>query len=157
MDLAPGAPIVAAPVQLAANELVNHELLELPGLRVTLDRLVYAPELPSPPTQPHSFVYFISIHNDSDRAVTIKGRKWVVTNAHDEVTVVEGDGVVGEFPRIVPGEKFSYQSRHVLETRRGIAEGSYLGVDDAGRRVIVRIPTFEMIVPEGRGPKEMWA
>jgi len=30
-------------------------------------------------------------------------------------------------------------------------------VDDAGRRVIVRIPTFEMIVPEGRGPKEMWA
>ena len=95
MDLEPEAPIVAKSVRLAANQLVNHELLELPGLRVTLDRLVYAPELPSPPTQPHSFVYFISIHNDSDRAVTIKGRKWVVTNAHDEVTVVEGDGVVG--------------------------------------------------------------
>ncbi len=136
---------------------MNNEPFELPGLRVTLDRLVYAPELPSPPSQPHSFVYFISIHNDSDRAVTIKGRKWVVTNAHDEVIVVEGDGVVGEFPRIQPGEKFSYNSRHVLDTRRAIAEGSYLGVDEQGRRVVVRIPAFEMIVPEGSGSPEMWA
>lgn len=136
---------------------MSSELLELPGLSVTLDRLVYAPELPAPPDRPHSFVYFISIHNGSDRTVTIKGRKWVVTNARDEVLVIEGDGVVGECPVLAPGEKFSYNSRHILDTSRAIAEGSYLGVDDLGRRVAVRIPTFEMVVPGGAGPKEMWA
>ena len=135
---------------------VNSDLLELPGLSVTLDRLVYAPELPAPPDRPHSFVYFISIHNGSDRTVTIRGRKWVVTNARGEVLVIEGDGVVGETPVLTPGEKFSYNSRHILDTTRAIAEGSYLGVDDLGRRVVVRIPTFEMVVP-GAGAKEMRA
>lgn len=140
-----------------ADRIVKNDLLELPGLRVTLDRLIYAPELPSPPDKPHSFAYFISIHNDSDRTVTIRGRKWVVTNARGEVMAIEGDGVVGQFPVLNPGEKFSYQSRHVLDTTRAIAEGSYLGVDEQGVRVVVRIPTFEMIVPEGGGAKEMWA
>ncbi len=139
------------------NDTLKNDLLELPGLSVTLDRLVYAPELPAPPDKPHSFVYFISIHNGSDRTVTIKGRKWVVTNARGEVTVIEGDGVVGEFPVLRPGEKFSYNSRHILDTSRAIAEGSYLGVDEQGVRVVVRIPTFEMVVPGGAGPKEMWA
>ncbi|NDA69213.1 MAG: ApaG domain, partial [Verrucomicrobia bacterium] len=63
----------------------------------------------------------------------------------------------GEFPVLRPGEKFSYNSRHILDTHRAIAEGSYLGVDEQGVRVVVRIPAFEMIVPEERGPKEMWA
>lgn len=137
--------------------IVKNDLLELPGLSVTLDRLVYAPELPAPPDKPHSFVYFISIHNGSDRTVTIKARKWVVTNSRDEVTAIEGDGVVGEFPVLRPGEKFSYNSRHILDTPRAIAEGSYLGVDEHGTRVVVRIPTFEMVVPGGRGPKPMAA
>jgi len=129
------------------KQFVKSDLLELPGLSVTLDRLVYAPELPAPPDKPHSFVYFISIHNGSDRTITIKGRKWVVTNSRNEVLVIEGDGVVGEFPVLRPGEKFSYNSRHILDTTRAIAQGSYLGVDEQGARVVVRIPTFEMVVP----------
>jgi ApaG protein len=136
---------------------VKTDLLELPGLSVTLDRLVYAPELPAPPDKPHSFVYFISIHNGSDRTVTILGRKWVVTNADGEVTVIEGDGVVGEQPVLAPGEKFTYNSRHILDTSRAIAEGSYWGVDDCGRRVFVRIPTFEMVTPQDTGTGEMWS
>ena len=138
------------------ERIVKNDLLELPGLSVTLDRLVYAPELPAPPDRPHSFVYFISIHNGSDRTVTIKRRKWVVTNSRNEVTAIEGDGVVGEFPVLKPGEKFSYNSRHILDTPRAIAEGSYMGVDEEGVRVVVRIPTFEMVVPEG-GAKTMRA
>lgn len=136
--------------------VVKTDFIELPGLRVTLDRLVYTPELPSPPDRPHSFVYFISIHNDSDRTVTIRGRKWVVKNSRGEVTAVEGDGVVGEFPVISPGEKFTYNSRHVLDTGSAVAEGSYIGLDDRGNRVLVRIPSFEMVVPEdGGGAREM--
>ena len=80
--------------------------------------------------------------------MTIKGRKWVVTNAQKQITVVEGDGVVGQFPTIEPGGKFSYNSRHFLDTETAVAEGSYLGLDALGRKVITRIPLFRLTVPK---------
>lgn len=120
----------------------------LDGLRVTVDRVVHAPRPPGEGDRAHPFVYFITIHNDSDETVTIRGRKWVVTDSDGEVTVVEGDGVVGKFPRIEPGESFSYNSFHMLATTRGRAEGSFFGVAEDGRRVMTRIPPFEMEVPE---------
>jgi ApaG protein len=120
---------------------------EPPGLRVTVDQVRYQPSVATPPDRPHCFVYFISIHNDTDLEVTIKGRKWVVTNERGEITAVEGDGVVGQFPAIPPGEKFSYNSFHLLDTGSAVAEGSYLGVDSSGRKVLTRIPRFKMTVP----------
>ena len=123
------------------------DLVELPGLRVTVDRVAYNPEAQTPPDRPHCFVYFITIHNDSKLPVTIKGRKWVVTSDRGDVTVVEADGVVGQFPLIEPGGDFSYNSYHLLDTRSAVAEGSYLGVDPTGRKVITRIPKFRMSVP----------
>ena len=124
------------------------DFLELPGLRVTVDRLVHYKEAQTPPDRPHCFAYFITIHNDSDVAVTIKGRKWVVTNTRGEVTAVEGDGVVGEFPKIAPGETFSYNSFHLNDTESAVAEGSYIGMDERGRKVLTRIPRFEMHAEE---------
>lgn len=131
------------------------EFREIDGLHVTIDQIVYAPDLPSPPDEPHSFVYFISIRNDSETTVTIKGRKWVVRDAEDKMIAVEGDGVVGEFPTIGPGEKFSYNSRHVLATPSGEAEGSYIGLDEDGRPILVRIPLFQMNAHDSAG--DTWA
>ena len=122
--------------------------IELPGLHVTVDQVLYQPDVQTPPDRPHCFAYFISIRNGSDVSVTIKGRKWIVRNENGEITAVEGDGVVGQFPTIEPGEKFSYNSYHLLDTATAVAEGSYLGVDADGRRVIVRIPKFRMCVPD---------
>jgi ApaG protein len=124
------------------------EYAEPEGLRVTVDDVIYQPDVPTPVDRPHCFVYFISIHNDTPVSVTIKGRKWVVTNALGIITAVEGDGVVGQFPTIPPGEKFSYNSFHLLDTSTGRARGSYLGLDANGRRVIARIPPFDLIVPD---------
>lgn len=128
----------------------KHEFLEPPGLRVTVDRVIHHTEVQTPPDRPYCFAYFISIHNDTDSDVTIKGRKWVVTNERGEITAVEGDGVVGQFPLIEPGEKFSYNSYHLNDTPTAVAEGSYLGLDAAGRRVITRIPKFKMTAPKIR-------
>jgi len=125
----------------------NANYAEPAGLRVTVDEVVYQPDLPTPVDRPHCFVYFISIHNDTPLPVTIKGRKWVVSNARGEITVVEGDGVVGQFPTIPPGEKFSYNSFHLLDTATGQARGSYLGVDADGQTVVTRIPPFDLVVP----------
>ena len=126
----------------------SSELIELPGLVVTVDEVAYQPDAQTPPDRPHCFAYFISIHNDSDVEVTIKGRKWIVRDEDGEVIAVEGDGVVGQFPTITPGDKFSYNSYHLFAASSAEAEGSYLGVDANGRRVITRIPRFKMVVPE---------
>ena len=121
---------------------------ELEGLRVTVDRVTFMPQLQASEDKPFPFVYFITIHNDSEETVTIKGRKWVVTDARGETIVVEGDGVVGKFPRIEPGESFSYNSYHTIGAD-SVAEGAYIGVTEGGLPVLVRIPSFEMKVLAG--------
>ncbi|MEO7675815.1 MAG: ApaG domain [Verrucomicrobiota bacterium] len=127
---------------------MSANFFEPENLRVTIDRVAYQPDAATPPDRPHCFVYFISIHNGTDLLVTIHGRKWVVTNDRGEVTAVEGDGVVGEHPKIEPGEKFSYNSFHLLNSKTAVAEGSYLGIDANGQKVLTRIPKFKLVVPD---------
>ena len=123
--------------------------IELPGLKVTVDRVVFEPRAQTPPDRPYCFVYFITIHNESEVPVTIRARKWVVRGDDGEVIAVEGDGVVGQTPLLHPAESFSYNSCHLLRTKSAVAEGAYLGLDAEGRRVLTRIPAFRMQVPGG--------
>ncbi len=119
---------------------------EFEGLRVKVDDVIYMPSLDAPPNKPHPFVYFISIHNDSPIPVTIRGRKWVVNEDEGEVTVVEGDGVVGQTPTIAPGEHFSYNSYHVV-AKGALASGAFFGETATGEWVFARIPEFRLDVP----------
>jgi ApaG protein len=119
---------------------------EYDGLRVRVDDVVYMPSLDSPPDKPHPFVYFISIHNDSAVPVTIRGRKWVVREDGGEVTVVEGEGVVGQSPIIEPGGHFSYNSYHVVAGGATVA-GAFFGETATGEWVFTRIPEFRLEVP----------
>lgn len=134
---------------MRSSFLPDHETPEeLPGLEVVIDRVIYMPEARTPEDRPYAFAYFISIHNRSEETVTIKGRKWVIRNDAGEMTVVEGDGVVGEFPRLKPKEHFSYNSFHLNNTKSCWAEGAYLGMTEGGRKVMTRIPRFEMRSPQ---------
>ena len=54
---------------------------------------------------------------------------------------------MGQTPTIDPGKKFTYNSFHLLDTKTAKAEGSYVGMDDLGRKVLARIPAFQMAVP----------
>ncbi len=116
----------------------------LEGFTVKIDGVTEDPDLERPLSKPYAFVYFITIHNKSSQALTVKGRKWVVTEEGGEVTVMEGGGVVGEFPYLLPGEKFSYNSYHVT-SGAAVAEGAYLAMTDKGEAVIAMIPEFELI------------
>jgi len=119
---------------------------ELVTLRVTLDKLVYTPEMETPAERPHPFAYYLTIENLSDETLTIRGRKWVVTDAIGHRVVVEGDGVIGKTPRLKPGERFSYHSYHVIASD-SVAEGAFFAVNQLGEAVVTRIPRFEMKVP----------
>lgn len=122
---------------------------ELSGLWVSVDRVEYMESQYTPSDRPHQFVYFITIHNDTQQPVTIVGRKWIVTNAAGHKLVVEGEGVVGQFPRLSPGDQFHYNSYHLLDSD-SVAEGAYLGrISNNGKEegVLTKIPSFQMKIP----------
>ena len=119
---------------------------ELSGLEVSVDEVMYMPSLNAPADRPYPFVYFITIRNRSPLTVTVKARKWVVKQRGGEVLVVEGDGVVGQFPRLEPGGEFSYNSCHTI-SQNSEATGAYFVEAEDARTYFVRIPAFRMEVP----------
>lgn len=119
---------------------------ELSGLEVSVDDVLFMPSLDAPAERPFPFVYFLTIRNNSPLTVTVRGRKWVVRQEDGEVIVVEGDGVVGQFPRLEPGDEFSYNSCHAV-SGNSEASGAYFVVADSGKAYCARIPTFRMELP----------
>ena len=122
------------------------QIEEMNGLRVVVDDIVSLPDMETPTDRPFAFAYFLTIFNETDRAVDIRGRKWVIRGEDGQVSVVEGDGIVGKFPRIGPGENFSYNSYHVIAAD-SIAEGAFFGLREDGIPVLTRIPRFRMVIP----------
>lgn len=122
------------------------EFKQIEGVRVVVDDLVYMPSLPSPPDKPHPYVYFVTIYNDSDQEIQVLGRKWVVEEEGHGCLVVEGDGVVGAMPILPPGDKFTYNSYHVIAHRAEV-EGAFYGKTDTGEAFSVAIPSFTLETP----------
>ena len=125
---------------------VSGGFFEIPGLEVELEEVVHMPHLDAPKDRPFPSVYFISIINNSAEKVTIFGRKWILKEEGGETLVFEGEGVVGEFPVLNPGERFSYNSYHVIKTRT-VVTGSFFGKDSDGGKVVVHIPGFDLEPP----------
>jgi ApaG protein len=126
--------------------VVSVRFKELDGFSVSVDSVSYDPTRPAPPDRPHPFIYHLSIHNESSESVNIFGRKWIVRDSDGHTLVVEGDGIVGQFPRLEPGETFSYNSYHVIKAE-STAGGSFFGRTDTGKPVCARIPDFDMSPP----------
>ena len=102
--------------------------------------------LDAPADRPHPFAYDLTIRNDSDRAVTLLGRKWIVRQESGGTLVVEGSGVVGQTPRLEVGERFSYNSYHTVGSHAEVS-GAFLFEDDLGRLFCTRVPDYHLEVP----------
>lgn len=123
----------------------DHE--EIEGLRVLVTDVVPMPHLETPEDRPHCFVYYLSISNETDSLVQVLARKWILKSGCGQTMVVEGHGVVGEYPVIPSGGSFDYHSHHIVATDT-IASGSFFGTDTDGRRLRISIPSFQMKVTE---------
>lgn len=120
---------------------------EIPGLTAKLDRLCHHQGGASlPADKPHAFVYYVTITNGSEHTVTLLGRKWVLVHCDGSQLVVEGDCIVGETPRLRPGESFSYNSYHVTGMD-ALVKGCFHGIDEQGRRIHVILPSFQLRIP----------
>jgi len=105
----------------------------------------------SSPQQGHFFwAYTISITNHGSETVQLKARHWRITDALGRVQEVRGAGVVGEEPRLGPGESFEYTSGVPLPTPSGFMVGSYSMVTDGGERFDIAIPAFSLDSPDAR-------
>ena len=71
------------------------------------------------------FAYFIRIENNSKERVQLLRRHWYINHSSGKVEEVDGEGVVGKQPLILPGEAHEYNSYCVLETFEGSMEGTY--------------------------------
>jgi ApaG protein len=95
------------------------------------------------------WVYHIRIENHSDHTVQLLTRHWRITDGHGAVHLVEGDGVVGETPVLVPGGSHDYVSGCPLATPHGSMQGHYTfaRLDNGGERFQAAIPFFPLAAP----------
>lgn len=107
----------------------------------------YLPEQSSPEDSRFVFAYTITITNGGEEAVRLLNRHWLITDAHNHIQEVRGEGVVGEQPLIDAGESYQYTSGAMLDTAVGTMEGSYEMISASGRNFIAPIGVFPLAQP----------
>lgn len=107
----------------------------------------YLPDQSDPAVPRYVFAYTITIRNNGRVPATLLTRHWVITDSNGKVREVAGQGVVGEQPRIAPGQAHRYSSGAVIETPVGTMEGSYGMVDENGVSFPASIPAFRLAIP----------
>jgi ApaG protein len=107
----------------------------------------YLPEQSDPAGRKYVFGYNIVISNEGDAPVQLLNRHWVIIDGAGRRDEVKGPGVVGQTPRLEPGEAFQYQSFCPLKTPWGTMEGTYQMLRDNGELFDVRVGRFYLAVP----------
>jgi ApaG protein len=119
------------------------------GIRVHV-RSRFEPEFSKPMEQRYIFSYRITIENRSHIGIRVLKRKWHIVDSIGKVRELEGTGIVGVQPEILPGRIFEYDSACDLTSPLGNMSGRYV-VESRKRPIAERfeviIPTFELEVP----------
>ena len=110
-------------------------------------RTRYLDEQSAPEKNRYVFAYTIQLRNRGPQPAQLLSRHWIITDANGRVEEVRGEGVVGEQPRLRPGEGFEYTSGAVLETAMGTMRGAYQWVADDGTPFEATIPQFILSIP----------
>lgn len=119
---------------------------ETENVRVTV-KPAFWPERSAPDNGQWAFTYAVVIKNESLRAVTLRARHWVITDANGRIEEVRGEGVVGKQPRLEPGESFEYTSWAMLKTPFGTMRGEYLMERADGTKFDAKIGEFVLSQP----------
>lgn len=114
------------------------------GIRVGATAF-FLPDESQPEERRYLFGYNIVIVNHSDSPAQLVSRHWVIIDAHGQRQDVEGPGVIGQTPRLTPGQAFKYQSFCPLPTEWGTMEGTYRFRRDDGETFDVEIGRFFLV------------
>lgn len=95
----------------------------------------------------YAFAYTVTVKNTGMISVQLISRHWIITDSNGRVQEVRGEGVVGEQPKLDPGQTFQYTSSAALETSVGTMRGSYQMLAEDGTRFEAEIPEFTLSIP----------
>ncbi len=107
----------------------------------------YLPDQSQPDKGRWFWAYHIRVENGRDEVVQLLARHWQITDGRGAVHMVEGEGVVGEQPVIMPGRSYDYVSGCPLATPQGSMVGHYIMIGEDGETFDVAIPAFPLVAP----------
>lgn len=107
----------------------------------------YVEEQSLPEQGRYIFAYAVTIQNVGKVPAQLLSRHWIITDANNKTQEVRGEGVVGEQPRLKPGEQFRYTSGTMLATPVGSMQGTYQMIADDGVEFDADIPPFVLSIP----------
>ena len=116
------------------------------GIRIEVES-EYDPERSEPESHYFFFIYHVRISNVGEETAQLVSRTWIVTDSDGDVDRVEGPGVVGQYPRLAPGESFEYSSACPLTTSYGTMHGSFTMRTARGETFEALIQPFHLAVP----------
>lgn len=108
----------------------------------------YLPDHSDPIGSHYVWAYFIRLENEGEETAQLINRYWHITDATGIVQEVRGAGVVGEQPKLEPGDEYHYTSGVSLSTTSGIMQGHYEMEAEDGERFTIEIPAFSLDSPE---------
>ena len=110
-------------------------------------KTIYLPEQSDPEARRFVFAYTVRILNNGQEPATILGRHWIITDSDGNQEEVQGIGVIGQQPRIEPGEHYQYTSGAILETPVGTMHGFYKMLCNSGKQFEANIAPFRLAKP----------
>lgn len=96
------------------------------------------------------WLYHVRIENRGEESVKLINRYWKIIDEKGTIQEVNGEGVVGEQPTILPSNGFQYESGVHLRHPSGIMTGYYQMQKSNGEIFEVKIPTFSLDVPNAK-------
>lgn len=98
---------------------------------------------PNHPHYTHAYRVTMSMAQNVDPKYScrLETRHWVITDANGKIDKVNGPGVIGEYPVMKPGERYSYISCTNFRTVTGEMKGTYTF------RNLWNDETLEVVVP----------
>lgn len=94
-----------------------------------------------------AFRYHVAMQNHGTDTAQLLFRHWYVHDSVGEDAEVDGEGVIGQQPVLVPGSGHEYSSICVLSSPLGFMEGYYVFARPDGEEFRVPVPRFPLEGP----------
>ena len=115
------------------------------GIKISVSSK-YEKDASNPTLQRYIHSYFVRIENLSDKNVQLLRRYWLITDGDGSKREVKGEGVIGEQPKLHPGDTHSYSSWCPLSFPAGKMSGHYVMINlDTDELFEAEIPEFKLI------------
>ncbi len=110
-------------------------------------RVTYRDSESHPENNYFHFSYDITVINRGTSTAQLMSRHWIITDGEGQVEEVRGAGVVGLQPKILPGQRFQYESSCPLSTPTGSMKGFFQMVGEDGETFEIEVPEFYLLNP----------